>query len=387
MYQTKLVLWRLLQNRDLFRNMRIGLASTFLAPANMDRSISYYTHRQAWSYRTDYNGIFKVAPFGSNIYTVNFFKDGEAYINTNSDKLSNGGVTWLNPNKGGVKLNQMINSNGDWLNGFKRVRYENGSMYGPFTGELENFSAIHGQYFPLWQSPKNHSYYEVPLQRPVNATNVANARIQEAPGWWSVAWLIGAGGSHAKSGEKRDRPLYKLQNRASLWVPMLDYDHVWAKDVYTMTQADKMRMWIDGVADIRGAGNASSGGAAYSKSYSNDDMGFNNHSGLTGDARDKQFHFYRNPELGVAGSFALAQAIFPDPTPAYPGRANMLLELDRNFYHTNNFVWFSKKDKNITYRADFRRYSQEYDFPGVPKSLFNAGSGEATGSVIDFFSP
>jgi hypothetical protein len=414
MYQTKLVLWRILQNRDIFKNMRIGLASTFLSPANPDYEPFRQTRRGSDTYRTDYNGIFKVVPYGSNAYTIHFFDNNlNAYINTTEKSLTFSRLGKVdNPNIGQKVLSDMIEVDskkadyGKWKPGFKRIRWRNGLLQAPMTGEMETYTWLHGQYYPLWQASKVMSFYDVPKKRPVQNAYIDVAIQEEERGWWSWGWSESGAKDAALAGENRDRPLYKLLNRGSLWVPVLDYDYVWTKGSYSMTQADKIRMWIDGVADIR------SSGEVYTNNGAN--LGINNHKGF-GDTRKGQFHYYRNPELGVAGTFALPQAIYPDPRKFHPLKTSMELELDRDFYYgygskydggkdlgrkrqntaesanfdsnKNHFIWFSKANADINYRADYRRYSQEFDLPGVPRALFNAGSGEAAGSVIDFFSP
>jgi hypothetical protein len=404
MYQTKLVLWRLLQNRDLFKNMRIGLASTFLSPANAELGKMLGTHYGVWTQRQDYNGIFKVAPFGSNIHTIGIFDSaGNMHVNNTAN------------------VNSMMNSDGSFKPGYRRVKLENGVLYSALSGNMETYAAHFGQYYPLWQSSKVSSYYEVPRKRPVptsaSGTTGANLGIAfEEPGWFSEGWVKeGGAAGDLISGENRDRPLYKLYNRGSLWVPILDYDHVWKTrdNAYSITQADKIRLWIDGVADIRSAGPT-----ATSYTTWKDDFGVLSNGALDVTARNKQFHYYRNPELGISTAFALPQAIFPDPRANHPSKPNVKLELDRAFYYgygskwnggqalgrkrqvtgttaqsdafdnnKNHFVWFSKKDKHINYRADYRRYSQELDYSGIPRAFFTAGSGEAAGSVLDFFSP
>ena len=63
------------------------------------------------------------------------------------------------------------------------------------------------------------------------------------------------------------------------------------------------------------------------------------------------------------------------------------MELDRDYYLKKGYVWYSKRDVNINYNYDFRRNSQEYSPTAYPRARFNSGSGEAAGSVLDFFSP
>ncbi|MDR1471477.1 MAG: pilus assembly protein [Synergistaceae bacterium] len=352
MYQTKLVLWNLLRDKSLFKNIRFGMATTFLSPANTELGTNSVTHSSVLLNRPDKNGVFKVAPFGSNIYTLSFFdKDGNSYAN--------------HPDK---HLEALLNDPEK-----KRVRYENGVMEGSITGELETMSAVHGQYYPIWNNLKVQSTYLT-----------VNRDGTEPDGWWSPHWDYpskNVPSSYPLHGEQFDRPLYKLMNRASLWLPIREYDDIWTKGGVTMSHADKFRMWINGVADIKSAGVTKTTGldlATYGLvTRLRDGFGLD---------RRKQFHFYRDPEIGIAGQFALPQAIFPDPR-VNDKSTGKPLNLNREYMHENGFVWYSKKDQDINYMYDFRRFSSELDVSGFPKAFFNAGSGEAAGSVIDFFSP
>ncbi|MDR3280912.1 MAG: hypothetical protein LBT23_10400 [Synergistaceae bacterium] len=351
MYQTKLVLWNMLNNKDLFKNIRFGMATTFLSPANVELGSIQSTHYGYDTPRQDINGIFKVAPFASNVRTKSYFDSGgDVY------PKGEGGKKWShdNPTKDKVP------------GGYTRVRYENGAMYGPTTGELETFFTIHGQYYPVWHNATTHSNYTT-----LNSDNT------EPDGWWS-GWDGRNGNSGKLQGEKSDRPQFKLMNRASLHLPILEYDHVWQKGGKTITHADKFRMWINGLADIKSAGTTKTAYDAKSA----------NRAALGNTAYDRidQFHYYNDPEIGVAGVFALPQAIFPDPRPrdSVTGKE---LNLSREYYRSKGWIWYSMRDYDINYRADFRRYSDELEITGAPRARYNAGSGEAAGSVLDFFSP
>jgi hypothetical protein len=348
MYQTKLVLWNLLQNEDLFKSFRFGMATTFLSPANVEIGTYAYTHCGIGHPRQDINGIFKVAPFSSNVKTKSYF-----------DRFGN-----VFPPSGMQEKMYDNHSLHKVPYGYKRVRYENGAMYGPTTGEIECFFTIHGQYYPVWHNATVHSNYAT-----LNSDN------SEPDGWHFRGEQGNKDGR--RQGERFDRPLYKLMNRASLHMPILNYNHKWTKGGRTITHIDKFKMWINGIADIRSAGTNKT------KSYSDKST---NRQALTETNRQNQFHYYNDPEIGIAGVFALAQAIFPDPTyrHAFTGKD---LNLYRDYYLRNAWVWYSMRDYNINYRADFRRNSDELESSGIPRARFNAGSGEATGSVLDFFSP
>ena len=348
MYQTKLVLWNMLNNKDLFKSIRFGMATTFLSPANVEIGSIEGTHYGWDQPRQDINGIFKVDPFASNVRTRSFF-------NSTGDVYPKGaGKEWSYSHAGSDKVPY----------GYRKVRYENGAMYGPTTGELEAFFTIHGQYYPVWHNATVHSNYAT-----LRSDN------SEPDGWWS-GWDGSNNTAGNRQGERSDRPQYKLMNRASLHLPILEYDHKWRKGGKTITHADKFRMWINGLADIRSAGTTQT--KAGSKSRNNEALADAN--------RVNQFHYYNDPEIGVAGVFALPQAIFPDPTPRHfvTGKE---LNLSREYYLSNGWIWYSMRDYNINYRADYRRYSDELEITGTPRARFNSGSGEATGSVLDFFSP
>jgi hypothetical protein len=443
MYQTKLVLWNLLSNADRFKDIRIGMATTFLSPANLEREArqrSQHHHEIAWDQNPDSNGIFKVFPFGANIRTKSYFMPenmgGYAYI---KDLGTRNSINWSETNIERRKelpikikvdqygFNTVKNSPNGLL--YRRVRYENGAMHGPSTGEVEAYFHVHGQHYPLWHNATTHAQYMTP-----------NDDGSEPDGWWSNGavpedtnklntdtvkmingrWYEGTKtktptnyGDTAKvhvnsiqnmstynekrtqandpnwhsAGEAWDRPLYKILRRASLWLPIQDADYEWKKGNNSIGQIDKFRLWIDGFADIRSDANIvtdwNESSWAYHSRY------------LNGARRNSQWYWYNNPEIGVAGMFGLAQAIFPDPTPFdyTPGHTNPKramdrhLELNRDYYRERGWIWYSKRDRNIDYTYDYRRASQEYDDTAVPRARFNYGSGEAAGSVLDFFSP
>ncbi|MDR1885743.1 MAG: hypothetical protein LBQ56_05660, partial [Synergistaceae bacterium] len=80
MYQTKLALWRLMQDENAFKNIRAGLATTFLNPVNMKPALGQVKYvewdvspHQGTVDRFDTNSVFRVPPFGNNIMTQNYF--------------------------------------------------------------------------------------------------------------------------------------------------------------------------------------------------------------------------------------------------------------------------------------------------------------------------
>ncbi|MDR1916357.1 MAG: hypothetical protein LBQ58_07275, partial [Synergistaceae bacterium] len=168
--------------------------------------------------------------------------------------------------------------------------------------------------------------------------------------------------------------------------------------------------------------------------------------GLDKSKRENQFHYYNDPELGVAGSYNLPMAIYPDPTEKDPmqkehwdkkdgdGRyigpvftwtggydtlnpsnefkigdtKGPLLDRSRKWYIKNKFIWYAMKDHWVDYftygglfdvavtntsRAGAMFMENRggttitLDSYGLPAASYNAGSGEAAGSIIDFFSP
>lgn len=154
-----------------------------------------------------------------------------------------------------------------------------------------------------------------------------------------------------------DQHVYKTVNRAYLRVPFAEYDKQWNKRQQgTISHADKLRMWIDGVEDIRSPGTNSDG----------------------------YFYNYFNPELKVTGIMPLAMCIYPNPdNPALTHKA----------YMDNQYIWYS-----IVPNADgttSRRRVFSIPKPDLPATTllhdtglaFSSGSGESVGFVRDFFSP
>ena len=459
MYQTKLVLWNLLSDKDTFKNLRIGMATTFLSPANLERSVqqrSLHQHGIAWDQNPDTNGVFKVFPFGANIRTKSYFdEEGRAYMNKSVPVDKWAGSEYVYSRRNPPMLNEMLgtkypitstaklkelrdkikisnkagNVTYDYDKGFNtakaadgkaysRVRYENGTMRGSTTGEVEAFIHVHGQSYPLWHNYVTHANYMT-----------MNDDGTEPDAWWSNGAVPaldtaipdegpGPGGrehdnlpllfgkynntytnaknkSYRSAGEVWDRPMYKLMRRGSLWLPILDADYVWEKGGKKIDQIEKFKLWINGVADIKSAGRTVDT-TWVEDTWDNvtDGLGAGSSHNPTADKRtqsnrDNQFYWYNDPEIGMAGQFGLAQAIFPDPTEYdyTPRHQKQKLELDRAYYRKKGYVWYSKRDVNVNYNYDFRRNSQEYDTTAYPRARFNRGSGEAAGSVLDFFSP
>jgi hypothetical protein len=318
MYQAKLVLWRILQEEEnrLLKNVRFGLASTFLSLANVtDVSGGFggkVGPKQENAYdRYDTGGIFKVEPFGGNVHAVDSKYSG--------------------------------------------TPFRNGILNHGITGNVANWSGIHGQLYPLWMNPPIS-----PLYDPNPALNIENAADPKKID--GLEWNLPA------------REMYKLLNRASLHVPIADYNHEWTTpDGKTrMSHANKVRMWINGFADIKGVREG------WNLSSATDISSF-----MEPEKRSSQFHFYKDPEIGIAGTFQLPMAIFPNPK---------ISELNRESYIDRGYIWYSAKNSHTNYFGDFRyrvggeSYGDFYIIAS-PRANYNAGSGEAAGSVLDFFSP
>jgi hypothetical protein len=300
MYQAKLALWKVLEEeRDkALKNVRFGIASTFLSLSNIvDGMLSEQVSQGNAHHRWDMNGIFRVEPWGSTVHAI----DEEN----------------------------------------KEKPFKNGILTQGITGQLANWTGIHGQLYPLWMNAPVAQIYD--------------------PSPTSGEWAEHPGA----------RELYKLLNRASLHVPIADSDYVWKTPDGTdkMSHFEKVRMWIDGFADIAGItkGSSLSGVTELDKNL------------MVKETRNSQFHFFKDPEIGIAGTFQLPMAIFPNPK---------IKELNRDAYISKGYVWYSAKNDHVNYLGDFR-YAQSSDFYQIasPRASYNAGSGEAAGSVLDFFSP
>lgn len=320
MYITKLVLWGLLEDRDLWAKMRFGLATTYL-PTTNDSKFEDTDDHTGLNNRFDFNGMYKVWPWGSNIWTSKRF----TYY---------GSVAW--PTSGWPS-----DSNLDY-----RKRFVNGALTQAITGNVRGYNALDAQYYPMW----SHQTVD-PLYTSITG-GTSEKRIMQN--------------------------VYKMLHRGSLLVPIRGYDESWTFSGRTsIKHVDRVRQWINGFADL------SHGASTTTSPAPIDNAG-----------RKAQWHYYRDPEIGVAGVFILPHAIYPDPRPLYG--------MDRSKYLDNIYtngqsstadgvetaVWYSHRTNNTDYRYDrFASSTELENDEQETKSRFNGGSGEAAGSVIDFFSP
>jgi hypothetical protein len=323
LYQTKLALWRLLEDQDMWANMRFGLASTYLPNTNINAIPTSENHR-GLTYRYDFNGMYKVHPYGTTVWSQMTFgnPDGD------------------NPTPTGTYSNAN-NTTG-------RVRYVNGTLNQAITGHVRGYNAMQSQYYPMWSHVTSQPLFSA----------ITGDADEKARAWW----------------------IYFSLHRGSLLVPIRGYNEVWSKGSKPeMSQVDRVRQWINGFADLA-------------------------HD------RTNQWHYYKDPEIGVAGIFILPHAIYPDPRPLY---AMQRSEYQKQI-HTSSFtkdaggegdsslsaaqhtagheysrsIWYSNKDDNTDYVFHCFPYSSELeDSEQRIRNFFNAGSGEAAGSILDFFSP
>lgn len=130
-------------------------------------------------------------------------------------------------------------------------------------------------------------------------------------------------------------------NRAYLRVPIADYSKVWTKvegtKTLSMPHIEKFRLWIDGAENVS--------------------------------TKKDQFFFHRNPELKASALTPLAKAIFPNPKTS---------DENRQWYFQNKGVQYSKANDDTNVVNDLVSWSTY---------KYLRGSGEAAGSVLDFFSP
>jgi hypothetical protein len=132
----------------------------------------------------------------------------------------------------------------------------------------------------------------------------------------------------------KDNDQYRQMNRAHLKLPIAEYGKTWSKGNESITHADKFRLWIDGLNDVAKG----------------------------------TFYTHKNPELIPSGNFQLAAAIFPDPKSPYPMR--------RDDYIKDKRLWYA-------YKNDYQWRGNN----GNTEHRYTGGSGEASGTVLDFFSP
>ncbi|MDR3165499.1 MAG: hypothetical protein LBU13_07955 [Synergistaceae bacterium] len=334
LYQVKLVLWNLMENKDMWGNIRFGLASTFLPHTNDNTSVnggssSPYSHIGIKD-RYDFSGLYKVAPFGANAWTLSTFKSGPG---------DNGKPYTLDKvNK--VPANER-ETQGRW-------NFRNGILIQSISGNVRGHNALHAQMYPMSQHMTNEIVY---------------SRITDS--------------DYGRDTAIKMRAMYKASHRASLLVPMRGYDENWTMSGRpSITQAERFKLWIDGFADLY---NGTAGTSPAPVSNGN---------------RSKQWHYYKNPEIGVAGVFVLPHAIYPDPRSSYG--------MSRKDYKDNVYtigrsaagekdataVWYSNKKVNTDYKYERFPGSTELEDPEAGARVhFNSGSGEAVGSILDFFSP
>jgi Tfp pilus tip-associated adhesin PilY1 len=292
MYQTKLVLWKLLEDEELWNSIRLGLATTFLSPVNRDRKTGGSTAGNGaaahdhLTNRFDIHGVFKVFPFGANVYTKTKF------------------------------------------NGAQQP-YQYGVLTQAVSGHRRVYTALHSQFVPMWGS-------------------------QTVETLWSGI----------KNGDSSIRDssyiVWSLLNRGSLWLPIRDYDAKWNnRHKPVMSHADRFRQWIDGFGDI---------------SYID---------------RSLQYHYYKDPEIGIAGIGILPMAIYPDPRPINGLTRHTYLNTgNSNSGRSIRRIWYYNKDMNVDYSLNVFPGSSEFENDEMnTMGRFNAGSGEIAGSVLDFFSP
>ncbi|MDR3354322.1 MAG: hypothetical protein LBO21_04740, partial [Synergistaceae bacterium] len=300
MYQTKLVLWNLLENKGLFENLRFGLATTFLSPINFSGEVTDYSPQhhsgknnpgRGLTDRLDFHGVFKVEPFGRS---------------------------WLRKSASNES----------------RGEFKEGTSIQAVSGHVRGFTALQGVYYPMWG-----------LQ--TVETNYSNLRT-----------------SNRSTADKNEAELvYRMEHRGSLWLPIRDYNAVWKKADTTMVHADRFRQWIDGLADI----------ASFSTV-----------------GRNKQFQFYKEPEIGVAGVGLLPMAIYPDPRPGLTMSRKDYKKAELRFgtKRRDGGIFYSYKDVNRDWDLNYFMGSTELENPELDTRMrTNAGSGEAAGSIFDFFSP
>jgi hypothetical protein len=343
MYQAKRALWNLLDSDEIKKSFRFGLASTFLPTTNdanfcYDKDAGkktppYYKERggnhDGLTYRYDFSGMYKVEPFGANVWTSRKF-NGTTPGDHGKDGKTDG-----------------------------KLSYKNGVLTQEISGQIRGYNAIHAQYYPMWQHKTVDTIYTMIAR---------NNKAADVP---------------------IEKNFYKLQHRASLLVPICGAGDEWNRAGLPnnfsrpkMTQTERVRQWINGFADLHNGSNTTEKALDADSNY-----------------RTGQYHYYKDPEIGVAGSFVLPHAIFPDPTALHnmsrreyvnnvltEGRTSNSKKDGADGFATS--VWYSHKAKNTDYVYDRSVLSTQLeDEEAMIKSRFNAGSGEAAGSVLDFFSP
>jgi Tfp pilus tip-associated adhesin PilY1 len=322
MYQAKLVLWRLLEEPNIFQSLRVGLATTYLNPANKKYNYNNNDHDD-YTDAYDIHGIFRVPPFGSNLYARTVYTGVPGDKERMKDKTE---YAVTPPYKVYGSTRYGDNAAPDDLS---KGRYTNGIMTQAITGQVRAATRLHGQYVPVWAAQTNEPLYGM------------------------AAYTTG-------SDLEKSKIVYRLLNRGSLHVPIREYNAEWkTKNGAVITQADKIRMWINGLADIKNGDNA---------------------------VKNNQFHFYKDPEIGISGVFSLPGAIFPDDSK--DDRKRSYLAGNSPSGSASKYIVHSHKSNHTSHTWNVYANSTEYEDPEFEaNSQFIAGSGEATGSVIDFFSP
>ncbi|MDR1515714.1 MAG: pilus assembly protein [Synergistaceae bacterium] len=142
--------------------------------------------------------------------------------------------------------------------------------------------------------------------------------------------------------EDHDSDKWKLLNRAYLRVPM---------DDYTNEHLNKFRLWIDGLEDL---------------TLTNDD--------------DSDPYYYKNPEFFGDGKTFLSTAI-------YPGHTDLKREGPKGLLNT--FDEASPKQRAVTFSSTQGTVKAAMDEADSWRlfNLFKKDSGEALGTIMDFFSP
>jgi hypothetical protein len=348
LYQAKLVLWKLLEEGDKWSNIRFGLATTYLPTTSDTKFTREHLHTGLYD-RYDFNGMYKVWPFGANVWTSKKFKDV-------------GGVPTPDPveNSGWPDDNNLVN----------RKQFKNGILVQAISGHPRVYNSIHAQFYPMW----SHMTVE-PIYSSIQGSNSTEIM--------------------------RMKRVYKLLHRGSLLVPIRGYDDTWSSGSKpVMSHADRFRQWINGFADINN-GRTDKQVAAPDRRIESGILNNTEHPYETTPERDNRWHFYKDPEIGVAGVFILPHAIYPDPRSGYgmtreDYKKKILttgVEIDGDSSGDTNeqhatAVWYSNKNSNTDYYYWCFPGSTEFEEPETEiKNHFNAGSGEAAGSVLDFFSP
>jgi hypothetical protein len=259
LYQTKLVMWRLLEDRILFENIRFGMSTVYTVAFTAQSAMTSDSPSTNAARTTPTNHVvYKVNPWGIN----NTYQYGAYYINST-------GTTWSN------------------------------------TSQTESVQG----------------------------------------GTWGIYGTTGAN--------------LNRQRRAFLRVPIAESDKKWTTKggKVTMTHMERFRQWIDGVEDMAGQLNTGS-----------------NQNARDHDLNANQFDIHRNPELKVSSPIHLSRTIFFNPN---GDSASNTANPNRAWYFANQGVAYAKKS-DIFYDTST---NDLYNF------YFKPGSGQAVGSVLDFFSP